>query len=279
MNSKNKAQGSALVTLLGGIVILVAALYFLVKLAGSGYFSDVAESTKSATETRIMPSGQLVLGDGAEPGQRTGEQVFNKVCIQCHAADSSIAFAPKVTHNDQWASRIAQGFEVLVNHAVNGFQGSDGGVMPAKGGAMDLTNDEVARAVAFMANQSGANFKAPEVGSAVQAASGVASDAAKASEPATASVGAAVSAKGQETFEQSCKACHGATSPIPGVPKLGDKADWEPRIKQGKEVLYKHALEGFTGSKGMMPAKGGNATLKDEDVKAVVDYMIQQAGS
>jgi len=66
--------------------------------------------------------------------------------------------------------------------------------------------------------------------------------------------------------------CH--ASGAAGSPKPGDKADWGPRIAQGNDVLYKHALEGFTGAKGQMPSRGGNATLKDDEVKAGVDYMV-----
>ena len=66
--------------------------------------------------------------------------------------------------------------------------------------------------------------------------------------------------------------CHAAG--VAGAPKPGDKADWGPRIAQGKDLLYKHALEGFTGAKGMMPARGGGASLSDEDVKAAVDHMV-----
>jgi cytochrome c5 len=54
---------------------------------------------------------------------------------------------------------------------------------------------------------------------------------------------------------------------------LGSKEDWAPRIAQGKDVLYKHAIEGFTGEKGVMPPKGANPSLSDDDVKAAVDYM------
>lgn len=158
---KQKTQGSALTTLLGAIVVVAAFLFFLVKLATSGYYSDVAESTPEATQTRIMATGNITMGDGTPVGMRTGKQVFDKVCAQCHGADANVAFAPKVTHNDQWAPRIAKGFNALVHSAVNGFVGA--GNMPARGGKADLTDDEVARAVAYMANESGANFKAPEV--------------------------------------------------------------------------------------------------------------------
>jgi cytochrome c5 len=77
---------------------------------------------------------------------------------------------------------------------------------------------------------------------------------------------------GKKVFGQVCSMCH--ASGAAGSPKPGDKADWGPRIAQGNDVLYKHALEGFTGAKGMMPARGGNATLKDDEVKAAVDYMV-----
>ena len=98
---KSKAQGSALTTLIGGIVILLAVLFLLVKLATSGYYSDVADNTATAVETRIMPVGNLTMGDGTPAGQRTGEQIFNKTCVQCHAADSNVPNSPKITHNGE----------------------------------------------------------------------------------------------------------------------------------------------------------------------------------
>ena len=77
----HKAQGSALFTLVSGIVIVIAVIYFLIKLAGSGSFGDVAETTEAATQTRIQPVGQLKLGDGIPVGERQGDQIFNKICI------------------------------------------------------------------------------------------------------------------------------------------------------------------------------------------------------
>lgn len=85
--------------------------------------------------------------------------------------------------------------------------------------------------------------------------------------------GAAPAAGGGEgTYKSACSACHSAG--VAGAPKSGDKAAWSPRIAQGKDTLYKHALAGFQGKAGVMPAKGGNPTLSDADVKAAVDYMI-----
>lgn len=82
------------------------------------------------------------------------------------------------------------------------------------------------------------------------------------------------SSDGQSVYTKTCALCHAAG--VAGAPKLGDRADWAPRIAQGKDTLYKHALEGFTGKKGQMPPKGGNTALADADVKAAVDYMAAQ---
>lgn len=78
---------------------------------------------------------------------------------------------------------------------------------------------------------------------------------------------------GKKIYGNVCSMCH--ASGAAGAPKPGDKADWGPRIAQGMDMLHKHALEGFTGAKGVMPARGGSATLSDDDVKAAVDYMVE----
>jgi cytochrome c5 len=72
-------------------------------------------------------------------------------------------------------------------------------------------------------------------------------------------------------YTASCAACH--ASGAAGAPKLGDKAAWAPRIKGGNDGLYNSAING----KNAMPPKGGNASLSDADVKAVVDYMVSQS--
>ena len=70
---------------------------------------------------------------------------------------------------------------------------------------------------------------------------------------------------GKETYTKSCALCHSALSP-----KLGDKAAWEPRLKQGTDVLVATVIKG----KGAMPPKGGNAKLSEADIKAAVEYMV-----
>lgn len=92
--------------------------------------------------------------------------------------------------------------------------------------------------------------------------------------PAPAAPAVAENTVGKSVFGKVCAMCHAVGAA--GAPKPGDKADWGPRIAQGNDMLYKHALEGFTGAKGMMPPRGANAALTDDEVKAAVDYMADQ---
>jgi cytochrome c5 len=94
--------------------------------------------------------------------------------------------------------------------------------------------------------------------------------------PASAGAGAApeLPADGAAAYAAACSACHGAG--IAGAPKVGDKAAWGPRLAQGKDKLYEHALKGFTGKTGVMPAKGGRVDWPDDLVKAAVDHIAEQ---
>jgi cytochrome c5 len=77
---------------------------------------------------------------------------------------------------------------------------------------------------------------------------------------------------GEEVFNSTCVACHGAG--VAGAPKKGDKAAWGPRIAKGADTLRDHALHGFQGSAGVMPAKGGRVDLSDKSIINAVDYMV-----
>jgi cytochrome c5 len=80
---------------------------------------------------------------------------------------------------------------------------------------------------------------------------------------------------GEQVYTTTCSACHGAG--VAGAPKFGDKAAWAPRLLQGPAVLHKHALEGFQGKSGVMPAKGGRSDLDDQSIVNGVDYMANAA--
>lgn len=119
---------------------------------------------------------------------------------------------------------------------------------------------------------------AQEAADKVEAAASKAEEAAKPEEKAEAPAAEAKPAEsakvdGKAVFEANCKACHSGL--IPGAPAVGKKEDWAPRIKQGKDTLHKHAIEGFQA----MPAKGGNGSLSDDEVKAAVDYMANESGA
>jgi len=89
--------------------------------------------------------------------------------------------------------------------------------------------------------------------------------------PAASAPAAGAAGAGKKTFDAVCTACH--TAGVAGAPKFGDKTAWAPRIKTGKDALYNAALHGLNA----MPAKGGNPSLSDADVKAAVDYMVAAA--
>ncbi len=85
----------------------------------------------------------------------------------------------------------------------------------------------------------------------------------------------AVPADGPALYDAVCKTCH-ATGLV-GSPKLGDHKAWAPRLALGKAALYEHALKGYAGKAGVMPAKGGRTDLSDELVKQGVDYLVSKA--
>lgn len=108
----------------------------------------------------------------------------------------------------------------------------------------------------------------------------VAAEAPKAEEAAPAAAPApkaeeTASIDGKSVYGKTCSMCHAAG--VAGAPKPGDKEAWAARIAQGEETLYKHSIEGFTGEHGMMPARGGNPKLTDDEMKAAVDFMVAQS--
>jgi len=79
---------------------------------------------------------------------------------------------------------------------------------------------------------------------------------------------------GKTIYDNLCHSCH--ETGAGGAPKLADKGGWAPRVAQGMETLVKHAIDGYTGSAGVMPPRGGNPSLTDEQVKATVEWMVSQ---
>jgi cytochrome c5 len=267
-----------------GIILLVT---FVTNASTTGAGSNAQSAEAIAARIRPVSDAGFTLRDANTPRVLlAGGAVYTATCAACH--DSGMAGSPKTGDKAAWATRLAQGYDTLVTHAINGIR-----TMPAKGGNPDLDDLEVARAVVFMTNQSGASFKEPvapapaaaPAAATTAAAAPVAGDAASAmaSAPVAAAPAAVAAAApvagpavasadtGKKAYDTACFACHGAG--IAGAPKFGDKAAWSARIGQGSSVLYEHAIKGFQGKAGVMPPKGGSA-LPDADVKAAVDYMV-----
>jgi len=81
---------------------------------------------------------------------------------------------------------------------------------------------------------------------------------------------------GQTVYDGLCVNCHGISALAAMIPQTGDAPAWEARIAKGIDALYESAINGFTGDMGMMPARGSNPKLTDDEVKAAVDYIISQ---
>jgi len=83
---------------------------------------------------------------------------------------------------------------------------------------------------------------------------------------------AAADLGGEDVYNMACVACHGAG--VAGAPKFGDKGAWAARVSKGADTLHEHAIKGFQGAAGFMPAKGGRTDLSDKSVINAVDYMV-----
>lgn len=270
-----KTPKQLVAAVIGFFIVVVVGIILIVKfvtterLPGAGSEAQ----TEEAVAARLKPvadEGFTLVDANAPKVLQSGEAIYKSTCAACHA--SGAAGAPKTGDAGSWGARLAQGYDTLVKNAIQGIR-----AMPAKGGNPDLDDVEVARAVVFMANQSGAKFAEPVAPAAAAPEAAAPAAAAPAAAPVAAAPAAAapaapakVAIDGKAIYTNSCAACHAAG--IMGAPKPGDKADWAPRIKQGQATLYDHAIKGFQGTKGMMPPKGGS-TASDDEVKAAVDYM------
>ncbi|HSN41047.1 MAG TPA: c-type cytochrome, partial [Burkholderiales bacterium] len=146
-----------IVILLAFLVPIVLIVMLTQLVTGSASFDKSHPGmSDEAIARRLKPVGEVVVMDANAPKvEKSGKQVVETVCAACHATGA--LNAPKIGDKEAWAKRLAQGYETLAQNAVKGIR-----QMPPRGGNPDLTDTEIARAVAYMANQAGANFKEPE---------------------------------------------------------------------------------------------------------------------
>lgn len=139
-------------------VICLFAATLLILTACERQQETPAEVPRQTTPTPVAPTpsespaatadqAQLQIPPQQEVDKQVGEQVYQATCAACHA--EGVAGAPAQGNREQWAPRLAKGYEALVVNSINGFQGNMG-VMPPKGGNPNLSNEEVAAAVAYM---------------------------------------------------------------------------------------------------------------------------------
>jgi cytochrome c5 len=135
---------------------------------------------------------------------------------------------------------LRRGLSGLSKSALNGIRG-----MPPHGGNPDLTDTEIERAITFMVNQSGGHWAEP-VSRTTQA----------------------VARTGEQIVSVRCSHCH--RTGVNGAPKIGDKADWIPRLQPGLDLVVRSAINGH----GAMPPRGGMANLTDAEIRSAIIYMF-----
>lgn len=136
-------------------VVPVVLIIMLAQFVLSAVGKDPAGATTEATMARIKPVAEVtVSAAGAGGAARTGEEIVKGVCAACHSTGA--AGAPKLGDKAAWASRLGAGLNGMLQNAIKGK-----GAMPPKGGSTDLSDYELARAVVYMANQSGGSLKEP----------------------------------------------------------------------------------------------------------------------
>jgi cytochrome c5 len=264
---------------LGFLVVFTVIIIIIANVVTSGLGENQTSKKRQeaiddnlAAVAKVNVAGASAADKAEAPAAvKSGKDVVMLACNACHGTGA--AGAPKIGDTADWQARFEQGMDTLADHAINGYTGSKG-MMPAKGGNMSLSDDEVKAAIVSMLQDSGIDVGDAAAAPAPAAEAPAAADAAPAPAPAPAPAETAAvdMAKGEEIYNKSCSTCHGMG--IAGAPKVGDKAAWTDRIAQGEAVLNDHAINGYQGSSGFMPAKGGFAFLSDEDVAAAVAFMV-----
>lgn len=271
-----KSPQQLLLAVILAFIVPIAIIVMLVNLVSTGMKTGAGSDALSeeAIATRLQPVASFALlatTDDANKVLKTGAEVYELTCVTCHGA--GVAGAPKVGDKAAWSPLIQTGFDALLKVALEGK-----GAMPAKGGNSSLDDIEVARAVVYMANQSGASFDEPAAAEGDKAAAqeekaapvATPTDTAPAEAETANETATTIDPAGKKLYDTVCFACH--TSGVAGAPKLGDKESWAPYIATGMDTMLQKAIHGV----GAMPPRGGSQAT-DEELQAAIQYMIKDA--
>ena len=187
------------------VIVIVLLASYVTDNARPAAGSDAL--TPESTALRIAPVGAVTIKDLANPASwKTGEQVYAAQCGACHTG--GLAGAPKLGDAAAWATRITQGYDVLLTSALQGKN-----AMGAQGGG-DFSDMEIGRAVVYMANQAGASFAVPGESADTAAAPTADVAPAPADEPAAAPVAAAPAPVEVKAAEPAVVAAVVAVAPV-----------------------------------------------------------------
>jgi cytochrome c5 len=255
--------------------IPVLGIILLTQLITSGRRIDPAALAPEAVKERIQPVARVEIAAASGPREaKTGEEVYKTVCAACHTP--GVAGAPKLGDKAAWAPHIKEGLGELVKNAINGIK-----AMPPRGGNPDLTDYEVARAVVYMTNQSGANFKEPAP--PTEAAPTPAAQAAAPTPPAPAQVAAApaaptpapATANAEQLLQKhACLTCHAVDKKVIG-PAYKEVAAKYGSESSAVEKLAQKVKQGGVGEWGQIPMPP-NPQVSDADVQTMVKYILAQ---
>jgi len=155
-----KTPQQLIVVILLAFTVPIFGIVLLVQLVTSRPHADPGALEPKAVAARLQPLGKIEVGaPPAAPGARSGEEIVKAVCSACHVP--GVQGAPKIGDKAAWAARAKAGLKGMLAEAIKGIKVKGVEVMPPKGGAADLTDDEVARAIVSMVNQSGGSMKEP----------------------------------------------------------------------------------------------------------------------
>ena len=158
-NSQLKSILETVGVVVGSLIFAMVVIVIATKKDSPEPTPKVVENTvveEKVAEADVKPVAEVKVAEAiseetGDSGSISGEKIAQKNCALCHS--SGMMNSPKIGDKEQWAPRIAQGKEMLVNNAIKGI-----GVMPAKGGNTSLSDAEVAAAVVWMANSSGGSL-------------------------------------------------------------------------------------------------------------------------